>query len=70
MKSALPRQNLCSKTVPLRLTEKLETQLRRVADQLGVSREQVLLMSLRRGLDVLAPAVKTPEKGTLGQPAS
>lgn len=68
MKSALPRQDLCSTTVPFQVTERLEAELSRASNQLGVSHEQVLLMSLRRGLDMLAVAEKRPQRGTQGRP--
>lgn len=53
MNPALPRKKPRTVSVPGKLPSHLEAQMRKVAKELGLSRDQVLLLSLQRGLDKL-----------------
>ncbi len=56
--------------MPGKLPSRLEAQLRKVAKELGLSRDQVLLLSLQSGLDKMTASSSSILQGAPGSPVS
>jgi hypothetical protein len=70
MNPVLPRQKPQTDSMPGKLPSRLEAQLRKVAKELGLSRDQVLLLSLQSGLDKMTASSSSILQGAPGSPVS
>jgi hypothetical protein len=70
MNPALPSKKPQTDSMPGKLPSRLEAQLRKVAKELGLSRDQVLLLSLQSGLDKMAAASPPVLQGAPSSPVS